>query len=86
VRPQREADKAPASGSFWLLAVTVTTGGAGKAVGTPVDWPLLEVTVIVNLLDSNASLAVRLVSAVVMFWEEPEKKVPGTWSPQFQTT
>jgi hypothetical protein len=75
----------PAEGLFGLLAVTVTTSGAGEAVGTPVDWPLLEVTVIVKPLDSKAPLAVRPVSAVVLFREEPEKKVSGTQSTQCQT-
>ncbi len=47
----------PATGSLRLMAVTVTTSGAGKAVGTPVDWPLLEVTVIVKPLDSKAPMS-----------------------------
>jgi hypothetical protein len=75
----------PAEGSFGLLAVTVTASGAAKAVSTPVDWPLPEVTVMVNPLDSKTPLSARLVSAVVLFREEPEKKVSGTRSTQCQT-
>ena len=47
----------PATGSTELLAVTVTTSGAGKAVSTPADWPLPEVTAMVNPLDSKAPMS-----------------------------
>jgi hypothetical protein len=38
--------------------MTVTTSGAGKAVSTPVHWPLPEVTVMVNPLDSKVPMSV----------------------------
>ena len=47
----------PATGSIGLLAVTVATSGAGKAVDTIVDWPLPEVTAMVNPLDSKAPMS-----------------------------
>ena len=47
----------PATGSIGLLAVTVATSGAGKAVNTAVDWPLPEVTAMVNPLDSKAPMS-----------------------------
>ena len=51
----------PATGSIGLLAVTVTTSGAGKAVSTPADWPLPEVTAMVNPLDSKAPMSTTVV-------------------------
>ena len=47
----------PATGSLGLLAVTVATSGAGKAVKMGVDWPLPEVTAMVNRFDSNAPMS-----------------------------
>ena len=47
----------PATGSIGLLAVTVATSGFGKAVSTPADWPLPEVTAMVNPLDSKAPMS-----------------------------
>ena len=47
----------PATGSLGLLAMTVATSGAGKAVSMPVDWPLPEVTAMVNPLDSKAPMS-----------------------------
>ncbi len=45
----------PATGSFELLAVTVTTSGAAN---TPeAVWPLPEVTAMVNPLDSKAPIS-----------------------------
>ena len=52
----------PATGSIGLLAVTVATSGAGKAVSTPVDWPLPEVTAMVNPLDSKAPMSTMLLT------------------------
>ena len=52
----------PATGSLGLLAVTVTTSGAGKAVSTPVDWPLPEVTAMVNPLDSKAPMSTTVLT------------------------
>ena len=37
--------------------MTVTTSGAGKAASTPVDWPLPDVTAMVNPLDSKAPMS-----------------------------
>ena len=47
----------PATGSFGLLAVTVATSGAGKAVKIGVDCPLPDVTAIVNRFDSKAPMS-----------------------------
>src|SRR5262245_17579528 len=47
----------PATGSLALLAVTVTTSGAAKAVVAPVDWPLPEVRARVKPRDSKAPMS-----------------------------
>ncbi len=47
----------PATGSIGLLAVTVATSGFENAVKMPVDWPLPEVTAMVNRLDSKAPMS-----------------------------
>ena len=47
----------PATGSLALLAVTVATSGAENAVDTAADWPLPDVTVMVNPLDSKAPIS-----------------------------
>ena len=53
----------PATGSLGFLAVTVTTRrDDGKAVSTPVDWPLPEVTAIVNPLDSKAPMSTTVLT------------------------
>ena len=52
----------PATGSLGLLAVTVATSGFGKAVSTPVDWPLPEVTAMVNPLDSKAPMSTTVLT------------------------
>jgi hypothetical protein len=44
----------PATGSIGLLAVTVTTSGAGN---TPAVWPLPEVRAMANPLDSKAPMS-----------------------------
>ena len=52
----------PATGSIGLLAVTVTTSGAGKAVSTPADWPLPEVTAMVKPPDSKAPMSTTVLT------------------------
>src|SRR5271165_2141747 len=52
----------PATGSLGLFAVTVATSGAEKAVSGPVDWPLPDVTVTVNPLDSKAPMSTTLLT------------------------
>ena len=52
----------PATGSLALLAVTVATSGAEKAVSTLVDCPLPEVTAMVNPLDSKAPMSTVLLT------------------------
>src|SRR5438874_8710110 len=47
----------PATGSLGLLAVTVTTNGAEKAWDRSVDWPLPEVTAMVNPWLSKAPMS-----------------------------
>ena len=53
----------PATGSLGFLAVTFTTSPVdGKAVSTPVDWPLPEVTAMLNPLDSNAPMSTTVLT------------------------
>src|SRR5262245_38943219 len=47
----------PATGSLGLLAVTVATSGAAKAVDTFVDCPLPDVTAMVNPWLSKAPMS-----------------------------
>src|SRR4051812_43925566 len=47
--------KPPATGSFWLLAETVATSGAGNA--PLANWPLPELTAMVNPRDSKAPMS-----------------------------